>query len=155
MSSRHSNQRGKYFVDRSVQGALLLRTAANWGLFLLLTGLFILCVEVITGHSPREAITNLRLTHGPTILAVAVLAPLFLYDMCKLSNRFAGPMVRLRQAMRELADGQEVSPCRFRAGDYWGEMAQDFNRIAARVQALNEANQEEELSTEVPQYEAG
>ena len=44
-------------------------------------------------------------------------------------------MVRLRRAMRGLAEGREVSPIQFRKHDFWKELATDFNRVVQRVQS--------------------
>ena len=81
--------------------------------------------------------------HSPTVLAVLVLAPIFLRDLCKLTNRFAGPLVRLRRAMKDLADGREVAPIHFREGDFWQDLADDFNRAAERVQSVETASEHE------------
>ncbi|MCH7729704.1 MAG: hypothetical protein IH991_25015, partial [Planctomycetes bacterium] len=78
---------------------------------------------------------NLFLRYGPTMLAMLVLAPIFIRDLCKMSNRFVGPMARLRRAMHDLANGSEVSPIHFRKRDFWQEMAHDFNRIAKQIQS--------------------
>ena len=34
-----------------------------------------------------------------------------------------------------MAEGQEVTPLEFRKGDFWDELAVDFNRVAERVQS--------------------
>ena len=35
--------------------------------------------------------------------------------------------------MQELADGKRVKPIHFRDGDYWQDLADSFNAIAARM----------------------
>ncbi len=125
--------RKKQFVDRAVQGTLLLHIVGHWVFFLFATGTLLLFVEMLIGD-PRDAWRNLLHRHTPTVLVVLVLAPIFLRDLCKLSNRFAGPMVRLRRAMRDLAEGREVSPVHFRQRDFWQDIATDFNRVVQRVQ---------------------
>jgi hypothetical protein len=127
------SKRKNYFVDRSVQGAILLRLVMHWGLFVVTAAAFLYFVELLTG-APREAGRNLVARHGPTVLAVLVLAPIFLRDLCKLTNRFAGPMVRLRRAMHDMAEGRKVAPVQLRDGDFWKEFAVDFNRVVERVQ---------------------
>ena len=129
-----SIQRKRLFVDRSVQGAILLRLIIHWVLFLFAAGAFLYFIELL-GGSPRDAGKNMVSRHAPTVLAVLVLAPIFLRDLCKLTNRFAGPMVRLRRAMHDLAEGREGASIHFRDGDFWDELAVDFNRIVERVQA--------------------
>jgi hypothetical protein len=128
-----ANIRKKHFVDQSVQGTILLRLVLHWVLFVVTAGLFLYFVELL-GGAPRNAGKNLVSRHGPTVLAVLALAPIFLNDLCKLTNRFAGPMVRLRRAMHDLAQGREVAPVHFRDRDFWKELAVDFNRVVERVQ---------------------
>ena len=127
-----SNKRKKYFVDHSVQGAILLRLLIHWAVFVITAGAFLLFIELLTGV-PRDAGKNLASRHGPTLLAVLVLTPVFLRDLCRFTNRFAGPMVRLRQAMHDLAEGREVEPIHFREGAFWTELATDFNEVIQRV----------------------
>jgi len=129
-----STQRKKHFVDRAVQGAILLHIVAHWAMFLFAAGLFLFFIELLAGD-PRDAGKNLLPRHGPTVLAVLVLGPILIRDLCKLTNRFAGPMVRLRRAMHDLAEGREVSPIHFRERDFWKDLAIDFNRVVERVQS--------------------
>jgi len=103
-----------------------------WGLYLFCTGAFLYLVELLDGFE-ANAFSNMVWRHAPTAFALVVLAPVFFWDLCKLTNRFAGPMVRLRRAMRELAEGGDVEPIRFRKGDFWQDFAEDFNRAAQRV----------------------
>jgi len=70
------------------------------------------------------------------------LLPLVLVDVVRLSNRFAGPAYRLRRAMRQLAHGEKVQPITFRQGDFWKEFADDFNRIAARLEKAQQQCEE-------------
>ena len=139
-------KRKRYFVDRSVQGAILLRLCLYFALFVFSAGAFLLFVEVLI-DDPRKAADNFMNRHGPTILAGLVLTPIFFLDLCKLTNRFAGPMVRLRRSMKALAEGEEVSPIHFRDGDFWQELAEDFNRIVKRVEALETQRSEPPSTT--------
>jgi hypothetical protein len=66
-------------------------------------------------------------------IALIVIFPIFAYDSLKLSNRFAGPMVSFRNALKKLSRGEPVKPLSFRKGDFWRELAADFNRVADRM----------------------
>lgn len=133
--ARKSSNRKRYFVDRDVQGAILLRLVTHLAVFLFVTGVFLIFIEMVA--APRDAVKNLLPRHGPTLFAMLVLAPIFIRDLCKLTNRFAGPMVRLKRAMHDLAEGREVAPVHFRQRDFWQDIASDFNRIVERVQSTN------------------
>ena len=80
---------------------------------------------------------------GPALVASTLLLPLVILDMIRLSNRFTGPLLRLRRSMRELARGEHVEPIEFRDGDYWQEFANEFNVLAARVQDATPAPEAE------------
>ena len=55
-------------------------------------------------------------------------------DTIRLSNRFAGPVSRLRNAMRKVADGGSYEPLKFRGNDFWTELADDYNRFMVETE---------------------
>jgi hypothetical protein len=132
-----AEKRRRYFVDRSVQGDILLRIVLYWVLFLFTAGSMLCFIELLI-VPPDEALNNLLFRHSPTLVAVLILTPIFLLDLCKLTHRFTGPMVRLRRAMNDLAEGRDVAPLHFRDRDYWQDLAENFNRVAERVQSAEE-----------------
>ena len=77
--------------------------------------------------------------YGPAIVVGVLLLPLAVFDVLRLSNRFVGPFFRLRGAMRQLARGERVDPIFFRRGDFWQEFADEFNAVAARLEAAERA----------------
>lgn len=72
---------------------------------------------------------------GPVLITSLLIVPLILLDTVRLSNRFAGPMLRMRQTMRLLSEDRKVYPIHFRDNDFWGGFADDFNQMLARVEA--------------------
>jgi hypothetical protein len=85
---------------------------------------------------------------GPALVGAVLLMPLVLFDIVRLSNRFAGPLLRLRRSLRALAKGEEVAPLKFREGDFWQDFAKEFNAVAERMNKLNEAAKADELDEE-------
>ncbi len=84
-----------------------------------------------------------------SLLAVMViLMPAFLRDTLKLSNRFAGPMFRLRTVLAEMAKGNEGTKIKFRAGDFWLPVADDFNTVIDQINDLKARNQQLESENE-------
>ncbi len=150
-----SNQRKKTYVDKNVQGAILMRLVMHWSLFLIAGAAFLYFIELL-GPAPHEAGKNVLNRHAPTVLVVLALAPIFLRDLSRLTNRFAGPMVRLRAALRELAEGGDVAPIKFRDHDFWKEIADDFNRVLERVQTTsNDVEHDDDVkSTELIESES-
>jgi signal transduction histidine kinase len=70
----------------------------------------------------------------PVFLAAFLLLPLVIFDIIRFSNRFVGPILRLRRSMRQLARGEHVEPIKFRGTDFWQDFADEFNAVLARVQ---------------------
>lgn len=69
----------------------------------------------------------------PTLL---LLAPIFAYDLLRLSNRFVGPIFRLRRELRRLSNGEPVTMIDFREGDFWHDTADSFNRVREELEML-------------------
>lgn len=127
------------FVDPKVQGALMARVVLYWFVCLLSITLMLLCWRIITGP-PRMFATHMEEmwgSYGPAVIASFILLPLVIVDVLRFSNRFVGPLLRLRRSMRQLGRGEEVEPIEFRADDFWPEFADEFNAIRLRVQLLS------------------
>jgi hypothetical protein len=153
--SRVKNMRKQLFVDPKVQGALVLRVLLYWVVCLITITLMLLCWNVL--RTPRMFYTfldDMWYQYGPALLASFLLLPMVVVDVIRLSNRFAGPLFRLRRCMRALARGEYVEPIRFREGDFWRDFADEFNAVLARVQgegrAAEPARPQEEPREEEP-----
>ena len=130
-----SNQRRLWFIDRPIQGALLGRAIMYWAATLVIQVVLLIFLTMIIS-SPDDFYSNmarlwiyLRLL----VIAAALVLPLVLRDLVRLSHRWVGPILRLRNALNDLSRGAPVSPIRFREGDYWQELAGDFNIVAAEL----------------------
>lgn len=130
-----SENRGRFYVDRTVQGALARRIVFHWFVFFLLSLVSLLAIEYFTGDPNLTFGGHLGVMwgkYGFFVLLMLAIVPSFVYDSLKLSNRFAGPMVRLREGIRQLADGEDGKDIKFRDGDFWGDVANEFNRMRKR-----------------------
>jgi len=127
--------RKKTYVDPQVQGALVRRLVLHWLAFLLVSGLVAFSLQVLS--DPFKSIGEHTLatwwTHGPFLLVMLLILPVFVLDTIKLSHRFAGPVYRLRQSIRSIADGEPPRPLKFRDFDFWHGLADDFNRMIDRL----------------------
>jgi len=135
MSNRKA-MRKHLFVDPKVQGALVARVILYWVVCLVTMTLMLLCWRIVTGPC-RLFYTHfdeMWFYYGPALIASFLLLPLVIVDIIRLSNRFAGPMLRLRRSMRALARGEYVEEIEFRDADFWHEFAEEFNAVARRVQ---------------------
>ena len=59
--------------------------------------------------------------------------PIFAWDTVTLSHRFTGPMYRFRKTLQELAARGEAPSVKLRDGDFWQEVADDFNAALERL----------------------
>lgn len=126
--------RKRLLVDGRVQGALVLRVVFYW-FMCQFTVTIMLLVWTMLSTPPRlftAHLADLLRNVGPALIASTLLLPLVTIDVLRVSNRFAGPLWRLRGAMRKLARGQKVEPLRFRGDDFWRDVAEEFNAVAAR-----------------------
>ena len=133
-------QRKKKFVDAKVQGALARRIILHWVVFLAVASLAAFILQVLSDPlRPLQAhIQNLWWTHGPFILVLLFLLPVFIVDTIKVSHRFAGPVFALRRAIREIAQGKPARKLTFRRDDFWRDLATDYNAMLTQLGALEE-----------------
>lgn len=147
-----SINRSQMFVDRKVQGALLWRTTVYWCYAMLTIMASIISWRILVQGVAQpinfhlsDVVTNL----APMILGAACMLPILLFDMARLTNRFVGPLYRLRNELRRLARGEKVQKIHFRDDDFWHEIAEEFNAVVARVETLEE-HQHGALSVATP-----
>jgi hypothetical protein len=129
-------KRARKYVDRNVQGGLLTRMAIHWGVFFFSSAFAYIVVQAIVspnGTSFLQRVQNSITEFSLLGLLMLTLMPAFLLDVVRFSNRFAGPVVRLRRFLRELGENGEVPPLKFRDDDFWMEIAKEFNVCRERV----------------------
>ena len=154
------NLRKKFFIDRDVQSALMRRIVLQWLLFLAVS-LMVLPVWqlLMTGNLSgpfSQVIVNMWTQTAPVFVLLVALIPAFVWDSLTLSNRFAGPMCRLRGAMRRLAAGEDVEPLKFRKGDFWQDVGDDFNAVLERLASAESAKSaDSDSETELAAASAG
>lgn len=144
--------RKQLFVDPKVQGALVVRVVFYWVVCLIAITLMLLCWRIVTGPARvfYTHFNDLWFFYGPAVIASFLLLPLVIVDVLRFSNRFTGPVLRLRRSMRALARGERTEPIEFRDSDFWPEFAEEFNAVLARFQGANAQPQPEEDEQEEP-----
>jgi len=135
MSLPNATRRARSFVDPEVQGGLLKKVAFHW-LILFIVNSLALIVWVRMFEQPEatwaESFGDTARRFLPFFVVSALLIPAFVWDTLKITNRFAGPIFRLRVALGTVARGQTVEPLCFRNSDFWQEIAEDFNKIVSQ-----------------------
>jgi len=140
-----SNQRRRLFIDRPIQGALVFRAVLYW-VATVVTQVVLVVFFALMFSSPDDFYLHMRQFGSYlrlTVLASALVLPMILFDLVRLSHRWVGPIFRLRTALSALRRGERVPPVRFREGDYWQELAGDFNIVAAELNRQRETAPED------------
>lgn len=144
--------RKRLFVDTKVQGSLVRQLIIHWSLACFLIFLYLFTLETFAnGFSLdfQENMAALWKQHGLLALVLLVISPVFVYDSIKLSNRFVGPMISFRSALKKLANGENMDPINFRENDFWKELTGDLNKISKELKELRDANPSEEAQDEL------
>ena len=139
-----NRMRKKNFVDSTVQGALLRRIVFHWIAFFVVTALAVIMLQALLGDPGMSLGERVKMQIGEfTLIGIVLfcLFPVFLVDTVRFSNRFVGPIGRLRRHLKQLANENNTEHCKFRGNDFWSEAADDFNAVADLV-----AQQQEEIA---------
>jgi len=131
-------KRRRILIDLPIQGALLIRVGLYWivSIFAQVLIIHMVCILGSLSAAPNAfSVPNLQLRWllELVVFASALVLPIILFDAVRLSHRWVGPIFRLRSALQALSRGEEVAPIAFRAGDFWQEVAGDFNVVAAEL----------------------
>jgi hypothetical protein len=134
--SKNTKLRKRSFVDTPIQGSLALRVVLYWIVCIIDIALTLIFWRVgasgTNGFNPAWG--AMWSAYWPILATLLLLLPLVIFDIIRFSNRFVGPILRLRRSMRQLARGEHVEPIKFRGTDFWQEFADEFNAVLARVQ---------------------
>ena len=145
MSKKKSGfKRKRLLVDPAVQGALIGRVAVYWFVCLITIFFLLMCWNIITGPArlPWRQLDSMWFHYGPVFVASLFILPIVLVDILRVTNRFAGPMYRVRRVMREVTAGKPAEKVQFREEDFWKDFADELNALMAEVERLR-ANQRE------------
>lgn len=137
------SKRKRVLIDPKVQWALARRLCYHWFAFFgALIGVSV-TLQGLLGISTfglGESLQRAFMDQVPYMAVMVVILPLFLYDTMKLSNRFVGPMYRVRKSLEQLAEGEQTGPVKFRQGDFWQEVSTQLNGVRERLEQLELEN---------------
>lgn len=135
-----TTKRRKAWVDPEVQGSVLRKIAVHWVVFFACNALALTIwirlfeqPDVPWGQTFGDTVKRFL----PFFVITLALIPAFVWDTLKLTNRFAGPILRLRSALSDASRGRTVAPLQFRTNDFWAEIATNFNSLMQRSDMLN------------------
>lgn len=143
MSTKKPNKRQTHFIDPEVQGALSRRIVLQWVLFTAVSALMAFALTWMGDPfvPVQDVLVETWWRYAPLLLVLVCMLPIFVMDTIKLSNRFTGPVYRLRQVARKLAAGERPEKVEFRGGDFWRGLADDMNLVIKRVAEVEDARQ--------------
>lgn len=122
-------------VDHEVQSSLARRLVLHWVLFMLaiMVGA-LMWVRLIEAPTATWAeVLRIGFWHLTPVVVISIaIVPMFIKDAIGLSNRFAGPIIRVRRALADYADGKSTEPVEFRHGDFWKSLAHEVNRAISK-----------------------
>jgi hypothetical protein len=153
-------RRRRYFVDSSVQGALLRRLIGFWftGMAAVSLVLFIYHIAPYWLSGKNGVVGQAWVQLRPLVFASAALLPFVFYSAIRFSNRFVGPMLRFRRVLKQLAHGEPTSRITLRKGDFWLDVADDINMLVEQLQpreSFPAHAQDEEATTSPLECPAG
>ncbi len=128
-------KRKQNYVDSHVQGALLRRICSHWVIFFVVSGVAIIALQALLGDPAKTIAERIQFEAREFMfmaLVMVSLFPAFMLDTIRFSNRFVGPIARLRRYIRDLKTGK-TEHCSFRNNDFWNDMATEFNGVADLV----------------------
>jgi nitrogen fixation/metabolism regulation signal transduction histidine kinase len=133
-----NHKRKQNYVDAKVQGALLKRIVLHWFSFFAVAAIAIILLQAMLSGPQGEPLSKRIVAEASEFTLVGLILlcifPAFLLDTIRFSNRFVGPVGRLRKYLRQLGEENDTSKVSFRGGDFWSEMADEFNAVATLVE---------------------
>lgn len=143
--------RKQNYIDSQVQGALLKRIVLHWFLYFIVAGLAIVLLQAMLGGPQGDPLATRVMQEASEFTLVGLILvcifPAFLLDTIRFSNRFVGPVGRLRKYLRHLGQEQNTEELSFRGNDFWSEMADEYNLVAELVE--NQASEIERLKKQL------
>jgi hypothetical protein len=148
-------KRKQWLVDKQVQKGIIVRQLVYWALCMLFITLPLAIFQ--TWLEPEQMLMAHAFmvwkSHWPVFLTLTCLLPFGMYDIMRFSNRFAGPIYRLRRELRAFAETGSMRSIKFRDHDFWTDLADGVNLLTARIESLEQQLSERNLSGNKPARE--
>lgn len=117
------DKRWRFWTDNTVHGELVVRVVVYWTVCQLAMVVAMVGMSFLFEGSPTSGAGSLSWLLVPGITASAVVLPIALLDTIVFSNRFTGPMMRLRKHLVELAETGSAGDIRIRTRDFYTELS--------------------------------
>lgn len=135
-------KRKKLFVNKQLQGTISLRFMYYWGLYHVFVwhGAFMYFflkerLVQLTGGGQMRSMSQLysyfMYEYTPIVASAVLLLPIVIYEVIRQTHRFAGPLVRFSNAMKDVMAGKPVKAVKLRDGDLLNDFEKLFNEFLA------------------------
>ena len=133
-------KRRQWYVDKEVQKDLAKRLFFYLIACILFVSLPIALVNTVKNVEKNffTHVAEVFYNHWPIMLTIGLMLPFAVNDMIRLSNRFAGPVFRLRRELATFAETGHMKEVFFRDNDFWKDLAFGVNRLTRRIRELEE-----------------
>ncbi len=138
MSFNQETIRRTLFIDTEVQAALLFRIGMYGVALTSYFAITLICTQWM-GQPDRgfgESLVQCYEDIAYWLPGFFVLLPIAFHDFLKMSNQFAGPIVRLRKEMKLLIEDKSERPISFRTEDYWADLSGAYNQLRGELLRL-------------------
>jgi hypothetical protein len=125
-------ERSRIWID-GFQSRLYFRVVAYWLIAVVSVWNFLFVWRLVEEGKgdPLEQFTRYCVELYPVLICFAVLVPFFAWDAVRFAHRLVGPLVRIRKAVRALAESEPTRPIHLRDGDFLVELKDDLNALIA------------------------
>jgi nitrogen fixation/metabolism regulation signal transduction histidine kinase len=145
------NRRHRTIVDAKIQRVLAVRMILHSLCFMIVGGLLAAIAQYFA--APMTDRGQLAESIGRNFalyaLGFVLLGPALMLDSFRLSNRIVGPICRLRETVRQIAQNDQIVPLQFRSGDYWQDIPEQFNAMVEKLRDEREQKKDTEESVAV------
>ena len=137
------NNRKTKCLDK-VQATIIKRMICYWacGLVFVTMVLSIINFFIAPGLWFTSHVGQVWVDHWPVFACTLVLLPFALYDITRFSNRFVGPIHRVREELKTFQNDGEMENIQFRANDFWTELSEGLNLMNQRLNELQTEKQQ-------------
>jgi len=134
----NKSKRKQTFIDPEVQTAIIKRIVTYW-----LAGIMFILMPLTLSNTWMQPdvhivshFTSVVMQYWPILLMMFLLLPLAVYDVNRFSNRFVGPIYRLRKVLENFEETGKLEKFKFREKDYWQDLAGQINSVSQRIEEL-------------------
>jgi hypothetical protein len=151
MSPPMSPKRRQFRLDPAVRGEVARQSFYYWLAYLAATVTFLAAwIGVVDQPTTWESFwSRLNELALPALVGSTMLLPLVFLQSVRFSNRFSGPLYRIRKTLAALSRGETQDSVTLRKDDYWQELAGDIDRLSRYIEKLQrELESADEASTD-------